>query len=369
MRLSIRRGVGAACVMAAVSSTAACSVGLEQLPLPAPGLSGDSYTLTATFENALNLPTKAKVKLDGVDVGEVESMAVEGYQAIVTMRVAEGVVVPAGSGAELRSATPLGDVFVALQAPEGEAVTGPPLGDGDAIPIADTSAAATIEELLSTASVLVNGGAVRNLTKIVNGLGHAVDGRGANIESLLDESARLVMQLGARSAEIEHSLVQTDMLIATLAERKSTIREVVAAAGPALEVVAGDTAEILDLVTQVDRISTQMAKLPSVNGTDTRSMVADINRIAAELNNAAISPDASLEAVNSLFAPIMKTTNSTSASADADWQQLILGAIPSPGHSGDPGSRLPEVSDIDTMVGAITHSLLRLQGRLTGAGG
>lgn len=361
--------MGAACVMVAVASTVACSVGLEQLPLPAPGMDGDSYTLTATFENALNLPTKAKVKLDGVDVGEVEAMSVQAYQATVTMRIAEGVVVPAGSGAELRSATPLGDVFVALQAPGADAAAAPPLGDGDAIPITDTSAAATIEELLSTASVLVNGGAVRNLTKIVNGLGEAVDGRGANIESLLGESALLVTQLGERSAEIEHSLTQTDMLIATLAERKSTIREIIAAAGPALEIVASDTAEILDLVTQVDRISAQMANFPSVNGTDTRSMVADINRIAAELNNAATAPGASLESVNSLLAPIMKVTNSTSAHADADWEQLILGAIPSPGHSGDPGSRLPETSDIDTMVGALTHSLLRLQGRLTGAGG
>lgn len=365
----MRRYVGAACVVLAGLSTGACSVGLEQLPLPAPGMDGESYTLTASFDNALNLPTKAKVKLDGVDVGEVESMSVQGYQALVTMRIAEGVVVPEGSGAELRSATPLGDVFVALQAPEGDAAAAPPLRDGDAIPITDTSAAATIEELLSTASVLVNGGVVRNLTKIVNGLGEAVDGRGANIESLLDESARLVTQLGERSAEIEHSLTQTDMLISTLAERKSTIREAVAAAGPALDVLAADTSEILDLVTQVDRISAQLVKFPSVNGTDTRSMVADINRIAAELNNAATAPGASLESVNSLLAPIMKVTNSTSAHADADWEQLILGAIPSPGHAGDPGSKLPDGSDVENMVGALTNSLLRLQGRLTGAGG
>src|SRR5699024_303138 len=131
-----------------------------------------------------------------------------------------------------------------------------------------------------------------------------------------------------RSEAIEQSLVQTDRLIATLSERKATLHEVVSAAGPALDVVASDTAQVLDLVAQVDRISRQLGRFPAVDGTDTRGMVADINRIAAELNNAATAPEADLEAVNSLIAPIMKVTNGTSAHVDADWEQLILGATP-----------------------------------------
>ncbi|MEE2033896.1 MlaD family protein [Rhodococcus chondri] len=365
------RAVVVAWATVAAVSTAACSVGLEELPLPAPGLGGASYTLTATFDNALNLPTKAKVKLAGADIGEVESMAVRDYQAVVTMRIAAGVVVPVGAGAELRSATPLGDVFVALQPPardEADPERPEALADGDNIPASSTSAAATIEELLSTASVLVNGGALRNLTKIANGLGAAVDGRGDRIAGLLDESARLVGLLGERSEAVEQSLVQTDRLIATLSERKATLHEVVSAAGPALDVIASDTAQVVDLIDQVDRISRQLGRFPAVDGTDTRGMVADINRIAAELNNAATAPEADLEAVNSLIAPIMKVTNGTSAHVDADWEQLILGATPSPGHPGDPGSRQPETVDWENMVGALTYTLLRLQTRVTGAG-
>lgn len=349
--------------------TSGCSIGLESLPLPEPGVGGASYPVHATFANALNLPTKAKVKLSGADVGEVAAMRVEEYAAVVTMRIAEDVVIPAGTTAELRSATPLGDVFVSLQPPEDLAAAGGALRAGDSIPLSATAAAATIEELLSTASILVNGGALRNFTKIVNGLGEAVGGRGDRLGELVNESTRLVSMISERSTEIEESLSRTDQLIATLTEQRSTIDDVLQAAKPALDVVAADTAQVLDLVTQVDRISRQMQRFPSVQGTDTRSMVADINRVAAELNAAATHPDASLAAVNRLLAPIMKITSSTSANVDADLEQLVIGAIPSPGHSGDPGSRIPDESDWQAFVGTLTHTLMRLQNRLDGGPG
>lgn len=368
MRRPRCRRVIVAGIAASTLFVSGCSVGLESLPLPEPGVGGASYSLDATFANALNLPTKAKVKLSGADVGEVAAMRVENYVAVVTMRIAEGVVVPAGTTAELRSATPLGDVFVSLKPPAEPDPSGAALGPGDSIPLPSTSAAATIEELLSTASILVNGGALRNFTKIVNGLGEAVEGRGDRLGELVSESTRLVSMIADRSAEIEDSLARTDLLVATLTERSATVDEVLQAAQPALDVVASDTARVLDLVGQVDRISREIQKFPSVQGTDTRSMVADINRIAAELNAAATHPDASLPAVNRLLAPIMKVTSSTSANVDADLEQLVIGAVPSPGHSGDPGSRLPDASDWQAFVGTLTHTLMRLQNRLDGEG-
>lgn len=102
-------------------SLAACGVvpgiTVEQIPLPEPGGIGDSMTVHTQFENALNLPNKAKVRLGGVDVGEVESIVAENYRAEVTMKVSTDTRLPIGTGAELRQATPLGDVFVALQPP------------------------------------------------------------------------------------------------------------------------------------------------------------------------------------------------------------------------------------------------------------
>src|SRR4026207_1467558 len=106
-----RRGVAPAALL----RVAGGGTGLESLPLPAPGLTANSITVTAVFSNALNLPAKAKVKLNGADIGEVESTHARNFTARVTMRIRSDVPVRVGTTAQLRSATPLGDVFVALK--------------------------------------------------------------------------------------------------------------------------------------------------------------------------------------------------------------------------------------------------------------
>ena len=108
-------------VLAATLSltTAGCATnGLASLPLPKPGLSrGSGYSVTAVFENALNLPAFAKVRLAGADVGELDSLEAKDYTAVAKLRIRDGVQLPKGTTVELRSATPLGDVFIALKPP------------------------------------------------------------------------------------------------------------------------------------------------------------------------------------------------------------------------------------------------------------
>ncbi len=166
-----------AAALAAVGALAvsACTPpGLDSLPLPAPNMGSQSYKLTARFANALNLPAKAKVRLGGADVGEVESMDAVDYVAVVQLRIREGVRLPVGTTAQLRTATPLGDVFVAVTPPATP--SGQLLKDGGTLDLDNTSSAATVEGVLASAAVLVNGGVIRNLTHVVNGLGKSSGG-------------------------------------------------------------------------------------------------------------------------------------------------------------------------------------------------
>lgn len=367
--MNARRSLVLAASALVTVSLTACSVGLEDLPLPSPRVGdGGSYTLTATFTNALNLPAAAKVKLGGVDVGEVESMAVSNYSAVVTMRIMDSVELPVGTSAELRSATPLGDIFVAVHTPPDAAPDTALLGDGDSIPPESTSAAATIEEVLTTAALLVNGGVLRDATKVVNGLGAAVGERGEGLAGLIAESTRLVDNLASRNGAIAATLAETGKLAQTLSGQQAALGEVLAVAGPAAGTVSANTDQVLALLAALDRITAQLERYPSVAGTGTRGLTADLNRIAAELARAAHDPNADLDAVNRLLAPIMKITGSTSAHVDADLQDLSLGAIADPNHPADPGSRIPEASDGAAAAGTLMYTLRRLQDKVIGPG-
>jgi len=343
-----------------------CGVGLEDVPLAPPG-GGDGYTVRATFANALNLPDRAAVRLLGAEVGEVVGMEVRDYTAVVTLHIDDEVRLPADTKAELRTATPLGDVFVALTPPVDDTDMGPALQDGDDIPLPATRAAATVEELLTTAALLVNGGAIRNLTDVVDGLGGAVGQRGERLDGLLDQSTTLVRTLAARSEEIRTALAETARLTGDLSARQSEMDEFLDAAAPALGTAESAAPQALALVRVLDALSRELAQLPGIRG-DSVGLVADLDRLAAELDSAAAHPDASMGALNDMVITLLKLTSSTSAHGNVDLADFAAGAFADPAHPADPGSRIPGAGDLGAVIGSLTYTLLKLQERVLGAG-
>lgn len=368
------RSRAAAAIAASVVFTSGCATnGLASLPLPAPGLDSGGYTLTAVFSNALNLPMNAKVKLAGADVGQVESIVARNYTAVTTLRIVSGVQLPRGSTAELRTATPLGDVFVALKPPGPPAAaqpTMPMLKNGDTIGLDSTGAAATVESVLSSAAILVNGGAVRNFTNIINGLGKATGDQGQAFGDLVRRSNQLLGTLDSRSTQISTALSELSRLTEELDGKDQTISELMAAAGPATDALAANTTELSNLVEQVGDTTRLLARFPSIAGTDTsaRSIIGDLNTIAGAANDIAVSPDTSWLPLNRMIPPMVKTTAGGSISVRANVDRLVLGSIPDIGFPGDIGLHGPHRYNWNQFIGSLKYTLWRLQERVVGRG-
>ncbi|MGV9800976.1 MCE family protein, partial [Mycobacterium sp. NPDC003449] len=277
---------------------------------------------------------------------------------------------PLGSTAELRSATPLGDVFVALKPPAPADPGTPLLKQGDTIPLESTAAAATVESVLSSAAILVNGGAVRNFTNIINGLGKATGDQGQAFGNLIAKTNHTLGTLTARSDQISTALTETSRLARQLDTKNAAVSELMDAAGPATETLAEHTGQIADLVQQVGATTEQLRKFPSIAGTDTsgRSVIADADRVAGAWNDVALAPDATLYALNRLMPPIVKATSGSAISVRASIDRLILGSIPDIGFGGDPGLHGPKRYNWHQLVGSLQYTLLRLQERVVGKG-
>ncbi|MEZ0358937.1 MlaD family protein [Mycobacterium sp. SA01] len=360
----------AAAVLVAVGATACSSNGLSSLPLPAPSVGSGGYRLTAMFSNALNLPAEAKVKLAGADVGQLETMVARNYTAVTTIRIMDGVRLPRGSTAELRSATPLGDVFIALKPPPDASAATPLLKDGDTIGLDSTTAAATVESVLSSAAVMVNGGAVRNFTNVINGLGKATGDQGQAFGDIIAKTNGTLAKLTARSDQISDALTETSHLAAELDAKNQALSEVMVAAGPATDTLAANADTVADVVQQAGDTSKQLQKFPSIAGTDTsgRSVIGDANTIARSWNDLVLAPDADLRSLNRLMPPIIKATASNSFSVRASIDRLVLGSMPDAGFLGDPGFHGPKRYDWAQMVGTFKYTLWRLQQRVVGSG-
>ena len=368
--MAARRRLACAGLIAAVVVSGCATDGLASLPLPAPGTGADGYTLTSVFANALNLPAHAKVKLAGADVGQVESMVARNYTAVTTLRIMDGVRLPQGSTAELRSATPLGDVFVAIKPPTPIDSSTPLLKDGDTIPIESTTAAATVESVLSSAAILVNGGAVRNFTSIVNGFGKATGDQGDAFGLLIRKTNHTLGTLNARSDEISTAINRTSQLVRDIGAKNDEISAIMDAAGPATETLAAHTTQIADLVSQAGAAAEQLRKFPSVAGTDTsgRSVIADLNTTAGAWNDLVLQPDATLYALNRLMPPLIKSTSSNAISTKVSIDRLILGSVPDIGFAGDAGLHGPKRYNWAQMIGTLKYTLFRLQEKVVGKG-
>lgn len=106
---------------------------------------GSSYTVTAQFNNVGGLKARSAVRSAGVVVGRVESIGFDdqSFQAVVTMRLQQGVDFPADSSAAILTSGLLGEQYVGLEPGSDDKL----LADGGRITY--TQGAIVLENLIS----------------------------------------------------------------------------------------------------------------------------------------------------------------------------------------------------------------------------
>jgi phospholipid/cholesterol/gamma-HCH transport system substrate-binding protein len=107
--------------------------------------SGETYSLTAKFDNIGGLKVRSPVRSAGVTVGRVSSIKLDAktYQGVVTLDVQKSVQFPSDSSASILTSGLLGDQYIGLQAGYQEKNLAP----GDTI--AQTQSAVVLESLIS----------------------------------------------------------------------------------------------------------------------------------------------------------------------------------------------------------------------------
>lgn len=106
---------------------------------------GDSYVVTARFDNIGGLKPRAPVRSAGVTVGRVTKIALDGttYQGVVTMEIDRAMQFPRDTSAKILTAGLLGDQYIGLEPGAEEK----PLVAGDVIKM--TQSAIVLENLIS----------------------------------------------------------------------------------------------------------------------------------------------------------------------------------------------------------------------------
>ncbi|MEV6064430.1 MCE family protein [Nocardia asteroides] len=342
------------------SCIAGCGVTVDSLPLPKPGVDGPSYRLHAVFDNALNLPERARVKIGGIDIGVVTGIETTNFLAEVEIEVRRDIALPRGTRAELRQSTPLGDIHVAVTLPEHQPGT-PLLADGDVIDREHTSAGASVEELMTALAMLLDGGAMNQVARITSELNAVVGGRGPQLAHLLTELTAVLAALNQRTGQIDSVLHGLDGLTTTLRARKAELGQVADTFPDLLAVIAENNRAIGDLTTRVSTVTAALGDFATTTGPEFLSLFDSVQRLMEGFTRMGDDLAGTLDRFNALAPSVQASTRGSSLAVAATISYLGVGALTDPS-----GSRMPDGTDVTGFIGSLSQVLARVLGRLQG---
>lgn len=224
----VRACVSALCAAAIALACTGCDVRPADIPIPGTGVSGPTYHLRIEFTDVLNLPQGAKVIADGVRVGQLTGVTLvdplaasgtaparQGY-VIADVAIRDSVHLPVGTTAQLRQATPLGDVHIALTEPATSDAG--PIRPESTIPLSDTRPSTPIEDILAQLATFVGSGAVHDIFDIVrtmNGVfpddphdtAHIADTLGSDLKNLAAHTDSIHDLISGIQATVDEGLL------------------------------------------------------------------------------------------------------------------------------------------------------------------
>ena len=281
-RARVRLGILATAVAVVVSG---CGFSPYELPLPGGADLGDNpYTIKAEFRDVLDLVPQSGVRVDDVSVGKVTDVELKGWHAVITMQINGNARLPDDAEAKIRQTSLLGEKFVSIETPENGG-TGR-LSNGDVIPLDRSGRNPELEEILSAAALLFNGGGLEKTNTIVRELNLALEGNETEVKDLLRNSETFVTVLDDNKQSILAALEKIDQLsVATLKQRKS-ITSALDDIPPALKIIDKQRDYLVKLLKSLDRLSDVATSVIRRSKDDTLTDLRRLEPILRELANA-----------------------------------------------------------------------------------
>lgn len=284
-----RLGLAAGATTVAVLASG-CS-GLYGVTLPGgPDLGAAPYQVTLEFADALDLVPQSSVKVNEVDVGRVDTidLSPDGWTAQVTVQVNGSVELPANATAAIAQTSLLGEKYITLAPPTGEAPEGR-LGDGARIGLDRTSRGAEIEEVLGALSLLLNGGGVGQLQTVLTELNTALSGREGDVRALLEQADTLISGLNDQRTEISRALDSLNTLNTTILAQQDDLATALDDLPEGITVLRDQRPQLQELLDQLGRLGDVGTR---VVGQSKDDLVADLQALTPTLRSLVDAGDA-----------------------------------------------------------------------------
>lgn len=255
----------------------------------APGFADDGMTITAQFDSASGLYEGNAVSVLGMRVGEVTEIVPRGQYVDVTMRIDDGVEIPADATAVTVSTSILTDRHIEFTPPYR---SGPTLADRDTLSLARTRTPVEFDRVLTMIDKLAvelrgnghGGGPVADLLDVSAGM---TSGNGPRIREALGElstALQLSQERGAPTGDAITTIVTNlDDLTKAAAENDETIRQFGSSVRQLSAVLAAEQLGSGSTGAQINQILAQTADLLETNRDELKSTAANTELVTRAL--------------------------------------------------------------------------------------
>jgi phospholipid/cholesterol/gamma-HCH transport system substrate-binding protein len=254
--------------------------------LPLPGTAGGgpgSYNIRVQLPEVQNLQRNARVRVNDVNVGNVTDIELQGWHALVTIRLGGDVDLPANATAKLGQTSLLGSLHVELAPPTDVPPQGK-LHDGSLIPLSSSGAYPSTEQTLAAASLLLNGGGIGQLQDIIATLSTAFGGRAEELRSLITQVDKFVGYLSDQTGDIIDATDSLNNLVGQFAAQKPVLDRTLRVLPDALDVLKKEKDHLTEALAQLGKLSALAAD--SVNQTK-ENLVNILKQLGPVLNSLA----------------------------------------------------------------------------------
>jgi phospholipid/cholesterol/gamma-HCH transport system substrate-binding protein len=211
-----------------------------------------SITVHAVFPDVEQLDTGAPVQLADITIGQVDSITLDGSQAMVTMSVERSADVPADVSAQIRQATILGQEVVEL-VPESGAPSNVLLADGTTIH--NATVVPGVEQLVQAGTAVIGSIGTSDLADLVQAGAQGFGGQGPTLRRLLSDLDTVSTAYASRDAEITSLIGDLDQLGTSLAPSAGSNAAALANLARATGVLASQSDRLDQLLGALDRVA------------------------------------------------------------------------------------------------------------------
>ncbi|MFJ4965247.1 mce related protein [Streptomyces sp. ADI96-02] len=243
---------------------------------------GDTVTYKARFSDATGLIPGDSVRIAGVKVGQVESVAVADRRvAEVSFAVRRGRALPASVTASIKYLNMVGQRYVDLG--RGVGPVGRTFAAGDTIPLSRTTPALDLTQLFNGFQPLFEGLSPPDVNQLAGSIVQVLQGEGGTVDSILQHVGSLTGTIAAKDRVIGEVIKNLNTVLKTVNDREEGFDDLVVTLQQLVTGFSADRKPLGEAVTAMGALTTVTADLFQDGRAPLKDDIRHLGRLSDQL--------------------------------------------------------------------------------------